>query len=262
MATNRPKYLYVTLDALFRVKDIEKYSVSVYFEPSGIEIRKEHCNLLAGFPLYSLTFHQKQLGLLYQILYAFDDIFKRGYDEALFLASDHLILSSSLQYLESIPRDAFFYLLRKYDHESDVPYAVGAGMGGMLLTKECFYWLKTLIEAKTYRGLEWRGHGKAIYEWQTKDYIPEIFAVDGILDAISHFYKLIRCIPPISYLAHFGIRRMFMDKSYEKIINYMEAKFFYGEKHEWLYNVADVLRNGKYPKEIDSGLFPKYFDYK
>lgn len=262
MAKNRPNYLYVTLDSIFRMQGIEKYHVAVYFD--GIlspEVRRENTRVVAEFPVKKVVFQtDRELLMFYSHMLPFEDMFSDGYDEVLLIAEDVIVRTDALLYLEGLARDAFSYDLYRANSrgsEEMLSYCSFRSFATML-SKASFEYMSRWFEAKLHRGHFWFGEQSNVRICEMGA-LEEICA-DGLWVVFAREHKTVERIPPkVSYVYHFGVRRCNIAPS-EEVLE-LEQKMFAGERSGWLNNVLQLVPPYQEQDPGESLLIPSGFAY-
>lgn len=261
---NRPKYLYVALDALFRVRGIEKYSVYVYIDGEG-GCEKEIEEVIQEFPVSDCIIRRKNLGILKHITYSLKALFDKGIEEIVYLGEDSLLTPDTIEFLKKVPRDCFFVSLSPFFNtelpdetniEPNKQCACYPGRFPNLIMRDNFAKLFKYIENKKYVGKERPGfEGQILDEnWTNQDAVYYRYLVDA--NKQTRFADK-------SYAAHFGIsgqNALMLDGVMENVERQMFAS---DDRRSWLYNVVGLLEGGykrDHPK-LNERLIPKGFQY-
>lgn len=265
MAKERPNYLYVALDSIFRMRGIENYHVVVYFD--GIlsaELRRKNTLVVAEFPVKKIMFQtDRALLMFHSHMFPFEDMFHNGYDEVLLIAEDVIIRADALEYLESMPRDAFSYDLYRSNGRRDGECFSSQSFRSFatMLTKTSFEYMSQWFGAMLHRGQFWSGgqRDKRLYEIGTLEHI----CADGLWGIFAREHNTVERMPPhFSYVYHFGARR-FGTKLDDAVVE-LEQQMFAGERDSWLDNVLKLVPpqvQAGDPDPVEAVLIPSGFVY-
>ena len=293
VAFQRPKYLHVCLDSVFKVKDIDLYPVNVFVDaPTGVEYgdlktpwwienRKAMIDTISNFNVSKIVFAQTKLGILGNHMKAIrETFFDSDVDCVLMVPEDTIIRTDALEYITNTVSkvNSFFYNIMhvwyeqaekppiddKWEQPEDGRFQIGFDPAGIVITKYAFESMERWINNREYLGLDFHGENVMLGAWTTatnSNCTIETATWDAIFYALAHQYKLVSYLPDKPYLACFGVIPNYSTERNEQR-RYMEEKFFAGEKEQWLKNITDILRDGDYPDLIAEKLFPRYFDYR
>lgn len=262
VAKERPDYLYVTLDSIFRMHGIEKCHVAVYLD--GVlspELRRKHTLTVSEFPVKKVVFQtDRPLLVFYSHMFAFRDMFSDGYDEVLLLEEDIIVRTDVLQYLESMPRDAFSYDLYRANVRAQGECLTSRSFRSfaVMLPKVNFEYMARWFDALLHRGQLWLGAQKdvRIYEIGMLEHI----CVDGLWCVFAREHNTVERMPPsFSYVYHFGVRRYTIKPSPEVLE--LEQQMFAGEKSSWLDNVLRLVPPYQTNDPVEAVLIPSGFVY-
>lgn len=256
IAYNTPRYLYVTLDGLSKVKGIKDFRITVYVD-GGIcpSTRDAYTCLASDFSSFLFEFSEKHLGLRNNIMRGIARPIEEGAEQVLYIEGDHLLHPDALDALRDDESGCFFVslilrhepniILQEYNPKGNL---VSAENGRKLVE-----WMKSdsyLGKNHPVRGYpltsEYKGHDAAV----------NIFMREH--DEYTSFASRV-------YLAHFGLigSNLPRTRATSEILE-IEKRMFAGEKQDWLPNVIDLLGSGDYPMGsavLDSRLWPRGFTY-
>lgn len=296
LASRRPRYMYVTLDGIFRMRNIENADVYICVDGFGDRpVPKFFQDLTLDyarcFPVKEIIFHHRLLGLLYSHMEAWRLIFSKGYEWVLYIDDDLLLRSDALIFLENSRNEynGFFYNLfnesldkiTKSEHEKiskldgwecGVHQVCGFGPWGLMINRDNFQELDRDVRNKVYLDLPW-GDKKTLM----RD-IPniEIINDDGIFRALAHFRGWKRVSPIQSRLAHFGVVNsniVLLDEKSGRISRYrdsgyyptvredLETRMFAGPKEKWIDNIDFIFRSDQLKDMPYASMVPFYFEY-
>ncbi len=243
----RPRYLYVTLESIFKMNGIDECRVIVYNDSGITELeRKAQEEVLARFPEASIIFFETKHDILQGHLRAIRDTLALGVDEVLYLEDDCIVRADTLEYLKTATRGEFVTSL--------IPRPIYSGLGN-LITKEAFDTLSVWIAEKKYVGKQVPLTAPGTV-WQD----GYIFGHDHLFLGYSIHTNHPNIPAPIFYLAHFGICGT--NGSSNPISQQIQTDMFRGPRKNWMNNVLKILREGNYPGgHFEIMLHPKHFEY-
>lgn len=279
---NRPKYLYVTLSGISKLKIPRNVEVSLYiyndFLPKNDLILKQQIEVVESFnetcgTLQKFTVRDKKFGATNNITFSIKNTFDEGVDEIIFMEDDVLIRADTLMYAYActeghfirikdsseqvqcynhpLPRDAFFYNFFSRVAVLEVLYRSYINLVERKKFEESRIF--NYIVQEEYVGLR-NTRDTANLELKS--------GCDGIFDRFMVDNNLLTRFSNKFYAAHFGVRGLHYDKSIEKFTDEMEKRMFRGRKEEWMNNVIDIFSSSNYPKEIDRSFKPRDFRYR
>lgn len=109
----RPRYLYLTLQGLFRVRGIEDYDVFVFIDGNK-EYKKANKKVISHFNVKKSIFRKYRLNGLLHTTHSLKTVFDYGYDSILYIENDYLLRPDTIEYIEEAKKDCFFLsLIRK-----------------------------------------------------------------------------------------------------------------------------------------------------
>lgn len=249
---NRPRYLYICLDAIHRINGIDKDNIMVWVDGGGNK-ENEIKRIINEFEIKKYKIRENNLGILKNITYSIKEVFERfNYNEVFYIENDLLVRSDILQFLDKTPRDAFF--LNVAGNQEMIVQKHYRNFGNLILRNN-FYELFAYIENKEYYGkLRIGPNGikpsvKTILggNTQSHDSVYQRFVNDK--NKTTRFSDQL-------YVGHFGIRGVNTKGNTD-----IETKIFSGERQQWIQNVIRIFENAKRENNYPFGLLPKGFEY-
>lgn len=247
---NRPRYLYVGLDSLFRVRGIENHEVCVAVDFSTPEVQEEYNWVLESFPLAHTILHPQNLGCYTNMCVSTHEFFKRGgYSEVIWLDEDYFCEPNLLEYVYTIPRDDFLYNVGRAWH---VDTCVKFAAWGVLMSRESFEEISEWLLGKTWIGMSMQPFCDAVCkERESWDTLIHLFVRER--GYTCHFST------EADHIGTFGINGLRPPDT--AVRDKYEWLFFCREPEHWIFNVAAILYEGAFPKEFDDWLFPRGSTY-
>jgi len=227
-AYNRPKYLYITLDSIFRNKRIDEVDISVYIDGGG-DRQEEVIRETSNFNISKLYINYKNIGILNSVMNSIRDSFYCGdYDEVFFLEDDHIIRKDTIDKILNTDFDGFFLSMSSCNGGKNVDYRPK----GNVIKRSNFDILDEWIVGKKYTGLQRPNTDQALTEHP--------YNYDGVFYAFIKYNGFLSEFIDDYYVATFGIKGINSQNitEEEKVIH---ERFFYGDKSRWLDNVVSVL---------------------
>ena len=293
IGARRPRYLYVCLDALFRMRLIENSRVYVYIDGTADEVERnllyrEMVPYIDPFPVTDVVFHPRCLGVLEAHTEAIRQTFEHGCESVLYVEDDLLLGSDAVEYLyETMAAEkAFFYSLvntkmakygkrgqerlRRQPHRDWDGRLVDIGYNplGVVIHKADFEELSDQIDRKKYLELPWQNTDTKIgdyirIEMQTHDAIFRALAIENGWEYM---------VPVRSRLGHFGVcntpfvrtskQGMFRSDKLPANRAALEAEFFAGPREGWRDNICTVFRSDRLCDMEYAAMIPFYWEYQ
>jgi hypothetical protein len=258
LALNRPKHLYITLDSIYRMEDIEKYTTSVMLIYQDQEILEQQLYYISQFPINEIKICYENSMLYYNHLSQFAYLMALNYEWYLVVEDDIILRPDSLKYLESIKKHAFVYCLYNNDTEEGEIRSILRPMQGNifanLYNKASLNILGEWLMANMGNGLSIGSEPGLIYN--SPDHLD--YSSDTKIAAFTRKMDIIESIPSKSMALHFGLNAAVEGN----IRTEMESHMFAGKKEQWLNNVLQVLSAVKYDLDIVRIFRPGHFEYK
>ena len=232
MAFNRPKFLYVSLDSIFRNSSINDVGVNVYIDGGGTNLQ-DMLNTATSFPIDKVHVHSKNLMTLNSIMFALSDILYGGnYKKCFYLEDDHIIRSDTIKHCLEVETKEFFYCLggkngRGIDYRPK----------GNMIDADKFPILDEWIKDKKYIGMPRPGNSNQILQYGFSGH-------DAIFTAFMKTNSLFTEYAPEHYVATFGVFGIHSINGGG--FGYLTDRFFAGDKNIWLDNVVKVLSEQPY----------------
>lgn len=249
LAYNRPRYLYVALDSLFRVRGIEDCHVGVFldYDPDSREAMEE---VISQFDVQTAVFHQAQLMNFANHSFSLSYMCDMGFSELLYIEEDHIVRTDTLSYLEGAPRDAFFLSLY---HAVTVERASRYCPLGNLVTAQNYAILRDWIDHKKYYGLKRPGTAQILDE--------NAMGYDAIYYAFLVATGYETRFSPAHYVAHFGIVGWNHKNPDEGTVQ-VETRMFSGPRETWMDNVLREFHSEGHPQAVAQRFIPRRFEYQ
>lgn len=251
---NRPDYLRIFLQGMSHVRGIENYPFFIFFDYfPHVSIRRRHEEIIKNFGNLGIipVFRTRNLGVLGNITESYHDVFDRGYEEIVMFESDIIVRSDSLEYLKLIDRDSFFYTLNGNSFREG-KYGNYYRAHGNLLESKNFPILYEWVKNKEYVGRPDRAGNYILKEgYGGHDAVYSRFMIDK---------GLMTRIPPLYYVAHFGLEGIHREVKSPEEKRVLE-KLFYGNPENWLDNAIRILENEEYPVSVETTMKPRGFKY-
>lgn len=283
----RYNYLFICLDAIFRMNGIESCPVHVmvngYRHEDMIwrDVRRGMMKAASRFPVDSVMFWRGELSILHAHIKAFELGFATGADWVLLIEDDIIVKTSGLDFfrkaIADYKIDGCFLNSGRYEPEAPdtkFEYKVCDGYyhpWGSGLSRAGFLRVKEWVASGEYLKLPFDNSGKAIGELGA-DTIQWVY--DGAFLAICKQEHIAACRPTRNLSAHIGIRPenvcLYSDIRDALIPARLpnheweeaEAFLFSGPKDRWLMNAVALLNNDKYLDVCrDYKLAPRHFNY-
>lgn len=249
-AFNRPEYLYVTLDSVFRSPDINKVDVLVYID-GGSDKLPEIMEVISNFDVRRIYINKHNLMILWGHVSALRDVFyKLDYDRCIYLEDDNLMRSDCLSFCRNHDPQEFIMSLSGKGNKS-----MHYRPRGNMITKCNFYDLDNWISSLTWIGLARPNRPDQILGFNTTSHDAVFYAFIQDTGNYSEFAGEY-------YTAHFGLVGVH-SHDINSEINDLHSKMFAGDREHWLENIADIIHKGEYDTKFDSVLWlKKEFEYK
>jgi hypothetical protein len=249
LAYNRPEFLYVTLDSIFRNKCIEEVDVNVYID-GGSDKLPEMQEVISNFHVNQTVIDDVNRKVLWAHVTGLEHVFNSGYNRCIYIEDDHILRSDTIEYcLNYNPKQFILSLSGKGGTGSHY-----RPMGNMI-TKDNFYELDAWVRDFKFVGMIRPGHLQQIMHpcWNGHDSVFYAFLLaNNKLSEFANNY----------YVAHFGIKGIhFVNQTPESLDMY--NKMFAGDRSLWLDRIVKIIKEGNYDNKLDSALWLKgVFDYK
>ena len=229
---NRPKYLYVSLEALHAVRGVDDWDLFVSLD--GVPTSKFKW-VQEAFPKVSFFYLGAQYGCWGNVMRSVNKTFSMGYDSVLHFPGDVIIRSDSIEYLNNLNQKAFFYCLMR--HGGIKGLVEWYAPRGVLIEKDNWRILNQWIEEKKFIGLPYPNAKGSII---TKDHHS---SDDDIFTAFTlHEHRPMLFPENMTYSFHFGIRGI--NKHFDPAL---EEAMFKGDPKTWLSNVVTAAKTSKNP---------------
>lgn len=255
MAYNRPKYLYITLDSLFRAKGIGNHPVYVAVDGGGgceDKIRET----ISQFPVHGYFIRDYKLFIAKHYAASVKSLMDFGYDEVGFIEEDTLIHPQALEHLNKLPKDTPFICLN-YRGGGFAHHWRGTFM--VAIDKNIFNTLYNWTLDNKYYGKPRPGF---------PDYtLGPTSGDDSVFTYFLHEHSLKVRVSEKRCSAHIGIRGVHNVKL-DSICKLVEAKLFDGPQSLWVDNaiaitdaITDIARMNLKSKLLVRIVPPNQFNY-
>jgi hypothetical protein len=266
LSYDNPRYAFTTISAAMLARSEwrdEGYNckIEVYVDGRDKEMRKQHDDLFDGLAIDDIQYSPELLGKRGNAMRAWSWAFQNGADEVMLLLDDILIKPDSLAWLSKVPRMSFFYRLENLAADAVDPQSPEDREG--VRYDPCGVGSHAVMFNVAAWEMIWHWHESG-YAWGQKHpvmpvrvYENRYMGIDTFLSTCAVKNELLCVAPALNRCACYGIRGI----ENKDLVKETEARMFRGHKDEWLGNVAEILKQGDYDAELDSKLFPRYFDY-
>ena len=254
MTVNRPKYLYVCLDAIYRNSIIPDVYVYIDKLENDENSYQENLSVIGEFPVTGVFMNKIHNGVGNQFWDSFEKGFTLGYDYCLYLEDDWLITTDAFKWLYECPKVATYYSIHRWTncaiskHPEGYELLLGVGDDDspailkngdclswcLMFYKESFDFINKIKKARAYLG---QHPALTLIEINRM----EQFDWDRIMIYIAATYKTIGLIPPKPLLAHFGNRTCMLEGGYGASGDDIQNIMFAGDKTQWLNNIANIF---------------------
>jgi len=245
----RPKYLFVTLDSLFRVRGIDNYNVHAFIDGGGVP-REQFEWVLNKFNLFSYFIRQENYGMnrhTFDSIKTCFDIY--GYDEIIVVEHDDIFSVDFIEYSESLDMEDYF--------------AICLGRACSPMRAEYFTTCGWRISRDNfYKFIDWF-HGKywtdILDPRRVSGNFTEEEAFDGILLAyILTNKKFCHFCTEKHHAGNFGVLGLHSSNNNDR--KKYDSLFFTGPISQWIWNVAKLLKEGAYSDSVQLQFFPRGWD--
>ena len=249
LAYNRPEFLYVTLDSVFRNKRVDEVDVRVYID-GGSDKLPDMKEVISDFNVEKTIIDIVNRKVLWAHVTALENVFSDGYNKCIYIEDDHIMRSDTIGYcLDYTPTEFILSLSGK------------GGKGqhyrpmGNMITRDNFLELDRWVRDFQFVGLPrpnspdqimhpcWNGHDSVFYAF---------LIANNKLSEFANDY----------YIAHCGVKGIHFvydqDGSGE-----MYNRMFEGDRTSWLDRIVKIIKEGNYSGKLNSALWLKgVFDYR
>jgi len=253
LAFDRPEFLYVTLDSIFRNKRVDEVDVNVYIDGGSTKLQEVR-ETISEFNVNKVTSRIGNIKNFWSTVLALRDSFNMGYQKCFFIEDDHIIRTDTIDWcLNNDSKETLVSLCGK--GSASKTYRPR----GCMINKDKFVdfdtrWVLTMDFVGTIR------HGVPVEDQRVLHYCECAF------DSVCYGY-MVECNKFMDYAgdyytAHFGIRGVnanIQDEETAQLYNLM----FSGDKRDWIINISTIIEEGNYSDRHNLNLFPKKeFHYK
>lgn len=244
----RPKYLYVSLDSIFRMHNIDDCIVSAFLIKN--DTLADRINIISNFPV-EVELTDLIGGDVF--IYAFRVMFlKYNCDIVILFPDDALGRTDLIDYIASLdnPSGILLECFAAANASLGKAHPWVECMGGFAFFKDKFKLVDDYIDTPEFAALLVDNLRPGPFRFDI-DY----FLCKFMLEATTSLARY----PPIPYGVGFGITGM--HRANTAIYYEYEEKFFCREKENWLFNVVSCLTDKSIPDEIRNLWYPKDFKY-
>lgn len=261
---NRPNYLYVCLDAIFRNTMVPNVCVYIDKLANGDNFNKELFEVISNFDVRAVFVNKSNNNIGRQFWYSFENGFSLGADFCVTIEDDWLVTTDAFQWLYECPKIAPIYSLYRWQskigidpnnentvlrHGEHLSWCVG-------FPKESFEFINNIRRAKAHYGI----HDFPLTDVLRNRYDDYDWDVTTI--AIARHYKLTQLVPPRSLLAHFGNKTSIENWGYGSNATQRDAEMFAGDRSQWVANIAKMFETLTEQEINDLCWAPVDFRYK
>jgi len=285
----RPRYLYITLQGVFRVRGIEDYDVFVSID--GNEETKEAKEVISQFDIKKSIFRSARLNNLLHVTHSLKTIFDTGYNLILYIENDFLLRPDTIEYVRKAKKDCFFLSLQKIQPDRKIrrQNRIKAGIDldfrdGQIIRayregkskdevqqefgssdiKKRYSPLGNVILARDFEKLfnfvvrlEYLGERRAV---KGGDILNNVWIGHG--NAFNRFLidkQHCSRYADQPYVYHFGVRGWHQIES--SYVTEVEQKIFSGPRERWVDNVIEIANRSSQRFLTGKALIPKEFKY-
>lgn len=264
LCANRPEYLYITLDAIYRNTFIPDVNVYIDKLPDGMNYNKELLDVISDFNVQQIIINKQNNNIGRQFWYALDNSFNIGYNFCVNIEDDWLVTTDALRWLYEVPKTTFAYSLYRWTRYlgidpdgSNTVLRNGEYLSWCVaFPKDAFYFAYNIVKSGAWFGL----FDKSL----SKEVLDKIERIDWdiLLMAIFRQYSLTQLVPPTSLLAHFGGKTsLFYKGGYEYPID-VHSCIVEGHKSQWIANVNELFVTWTDDQKMTANLMPVDFRYR
>lgn len=241
LAYNKPRYLYVCLDSVFRIKGVPDVVVSV---DGGGDKKDAVLDVLDEFPLAGKMVRRDNVTNMRNLTYSVQALLSFGYKEVVYLESDFLIRSDVMAWLNRAPRDALFLSISGRKEQLTTG---NYRQLGNLVTADRFEPVYRYVAEGKYIGKKRPGY-EQVLKPDHKGH-SAAFLLYHIENNTQTRWSDKR------YIAHFGVVGVNSRETDETRL--LESEMFCGPKETWLDNVLRVFH-----KSDHKCFRPKDYEYE
>jgi hypothetical protein len=240
ICANRKNYLHIALDSIFKAHHSNSCLVGVYIDaPLDCDVKSNLFEIISDFPVERIHLERENRLLVKMSINAYDDLFDQGCERVMMIHDDTFISRDAIEYIENLENITTINTLFKCaELPEEVNYVIGHSSGvGVTFFKDSYLLIRNLVVSNAYSGIEWTD---SVPYCKT----PKVqkHAWDAILDHIANQYKFSCSLPPVSKMAHIGVRTA-SDNGTSVDVE-IENKLFAGSKLKWLDNAIEVMKGG------------------
>lgn len=232
-AWNRPRYLYVTLTSVYKMKGIEDWEVVLIIDRTDNPGDTETIlAMMSSFPIDRTYIASRKRGNLDSLICGISFEFSRGAEEVIFIEDDFLLRSDLLKYLDTVVRKDFLISFSGAYSKSIIHYRPR----GNLITRENFPELCEWIMSRKYVGEKRSATKNQILDMKS-------FGHDAIFSVFVEKYSKYVSFPAQFYVGDFGIVGMNSPevKATDETLE-IQSRMFSGPKYSWMDNVANLMK--------------------
>jgi len=248
---DRPKTLYVCLDSILRMHQVEKVPVFVFLIEN--DTLMDRLSMIGDLPVNKMVIRERggdaYMSALRYLFYVV------GCAYVMSLGDDNLVCSDTLDYALSLEEDSQVFVdsLGGYDAELGNTMCGASTMGGVYIKKDSFDLLHT-----------WLNNGRCS-QILGSSFVPGTgyrYDFDHFLDMLMKHGGLCTRYAPVRYIMCFGLYGLHTPEI--SVCREMEDnRFFVGDRHSWLSNVTKILASDEeLPEIVTKILLPRHFIYR
>jgi len=258
---DRYKYLYVTLDSIYKMEHIELLDVYVYLV--GEQLQPNIYKVCSEFPIKSIT--STIYRSIDEYFYVLNELFNtKTYDMVIMSADDIIFRSDTLAYLLSLDNSVFMDFLCPHCLECNGKIVCEIGDNGHVFRYSNFQFMRDSFKAGFLSFVKLpredsKGSETILNRFLTKPNYK--LYIDAFMCSIVHYNKALCRFPKTPYVAHFGF------KGFSNIISNVdkvEEIVFSGDKSTWLSNILSFVKTESFLslEGMSRAFYPKDFDYE
>lgn len=248
---NRPRYMYITLDSIFRASRVSDYEIFCCVDGTEPGMIVKYKEVFGNFDVpvhFNLIRHRT----LDHYMHVYRLLFNHGYDFVCILEDDIIvkpdIFTRAKRYLDHVGEEFFFSLCGRG------PSSQQYRSRGNILSREKYHYLSDFVCNRKYVGLHSTAYSRnfRLTDCLHQPLFDEYMRMEGKYTAwAGDFYTLT-----------FGVYGS-LNGYYNEEAKVMERRFFSGDKDTWLDNVLKIFQDKDYPECLSSFAFwPRKFSYE
>ena len=256
IAYDRPKYLDVTLESVYRIHGIEKHPVMVTVDGGGRH-REEVLEVLKKYPVDGYIMHKHNQGILNHITFSVANMMQWGYDEVVYLEEDLVVRPDVLEYLETARRDTFFISLSRQESDSSAQLRLTYLPSGNLVRSDCFFQLVDYVKSGAYIGTKAAASSIATANPERDGFANAYTGHHPVYVSFANIHSKLSCVPPVQYTQHFGAVGAHFGLKHDK----RELELFSCPREAWLGNILKEAKKNDIPVRKSAFQYTPGFNY-